>query len=85
MAGKATFLCLRYPRLVAFWKKMGINPSENLCFHVAYFLILIVHILSALVCILLMFLSLCICTFQGKLEDASDSCLQDLCFILEET
>lgn len=51
---------------------------------VAYFPILIMHILTALIYLLLMFLSLCISNLQGKVETASVNSLQALCFILEE-
>jgi len=42
------------------------------------------HVLSASICISLMFLSLCISTPQGKLEAASVTSLQPLCFVVEE-
>lgn len=42
------------------------------------------HILTALICISLMFLSLYITTPQGKLEASSVNSLQALCFIWEE-
>lgn len=51
---------------------------------VAYFPILIMHILTAFIYILLIFLSLYISNSQGKVENVSVNSLQALCFILEE-
>lgn len=42
------------------------------------------HILTAFIYILLMFLSLYISNSQGKVENVSVNSLQALCFILEE-